>query len=300
MVNLHFKKITYPDMETVWKYLSKEKGKTCDFSYGGIFMWVDYFQYEYAIFEETLFIKGLMDNDDSTITYSLPIGKLPIAESVKSLMNYCRQQNQTFILSAVPEYAITEISKLGPHKIIELPNWGDYLYDAETLAHLSGRKMAKKRNHINQFNRLYPNAIYEQITSKNINELKLFMYEFSFEPLPNKKAQIERELSANIINYISRNDNPMMGGLLKIDNKVVAFTIGDIKGDTLYIHIEKANRLIQGSYEMINSSFVTDVINNNPQIKYINREDDSGEEGLRKAKLSYYPIEILKKYAIIF
>lgn len=287
-------------MRIVWEYLSRENGRTCDFSYGGVFMWVNYFKYEYAILENTLFIKGVMDNDNSTTTYSLPIGKMALEKALHLLYEYCQQKGEDLILSSVPEYAIDEISDFNPRRIIELPDWGDYLYEANTLAFLTGKKMSKKRNHVNQFRRFYPNAIYERIKANNIDELKVFMTELSHTSPLNKTAQIERELSVNLIDFINCEDNPMIGALLKIDDKVIAYTIGDIKGDTLFIHIEKANRLISGSFEMINHAFASDMIDTFPQLKYINREDDAGEEGLRKAKLSYHPIKILKKYAIKF
>ena len=83
--------------------------------------------------------------------------------------------------------------------------------------------------------------------------------------------------------------------LLKSDNEVIAFTIGEIVDDVLMVHIEKANREYDGSFPTIQKLFATYCLENY-NIKFINREDDAGDEGLRKSKLSYKPINLIKKY----
>ena len=88
--------------------------------------------------------------------------------------------------------------------------------------------------------------------------------------------------------------------LLLADGKVCAFTIGDVKNDTLFIHVEKATRKTEGSYEMVNAMFARHIVENYPEIRFINREDDAGDMGLRMAKESYHPHSILKKYNILF
>ena len=84
-----------------------------------------------------------------------------------------------------------------------------------------------------------------------------------------------------------------MGGLIKADGKVVAFAFGEKVGDTLFVHIEKAKKDVQGAYQMIVKEFAL----HNPA-PYINREEDMGIEGLRRSKESYHPIEKLKKYSL--
>ena len=87
------------------------------------------------------------------------------------------------------------------------------------------------------------------------------------------------------------------GGLIRINGSVAAFTIGDrLNGDTYDVHFEKAYAGIQGAYAMINREFARWVREHHPDIKYLNREEDMGVEGLRKAKESYYPDLLLEKY----
>lgn len=297
---LQFNPVTHENMEEIWRYIQNEPGRTTDFSYGGILMWVDYFKYEYCIYEDTLFIKGVVENDIEKPAFSIPIGKLSLSESISILKDYCRENKLELEFSAVPEYALEEMSSLHPSSIEELSDWGDYLYDAEMLATVKGKKMNKKRNHINQFLIHYPDYRYEPMTKENAKDALAFMDIFDLEGDSTDMARVERGLSRQMIGRMIEGDTHILGGMLYVNGEVAAYTLGDIKGDTLFIHIEKATRHISGSYEMINHLFAENICGIYPEIKFINREDDAGDEGLRKAKESYHPIQILKKYNITF
>lgn len=297
---MEFKKITPEDMPVIWEYLKLEKGRTTDFSYGGVLMWIDYFKYEYAIENDTLYIKGVVENDLSKPAFSFPIGTLPFSETIKPLRRYCEENNLTLEFSAVPEYAIPEMEKLNPVSIEELSDWGDYIYESERLAGLAGKKMEKKRNHVHQFESHYPEFKFLPLTSENADDALAFMDIFENEGDKNAIAAEERLLSRFLISRIKSGDKELKGGILYVGKEVAAYTIGDIKNDTLFIHVEKALRKFLGSYEMINWLFAKEMCDKNPNIRFINREDDSGDPGLRFAKESYHPAEILKKYNVIF
>ncbi|MDE6511713.1 MAG: hypothetical protein K2L00_06440, partial [Muribaculaceae bacterium] len=125
---LKFRPITHSDMEKIFHFLQMEPGRTTDFSYAGVLMWVDYFKYEYAILDDTLFIKGVVENDTDTPAFSLPIGKMPLKESLDKIRRYCRSHNISPVLSAVPEYALEDLEAAGISSINPLEDWGDYLY----------------------------------------------------------------------------------------------------------------------------------------------------------------------------
>ncbi|MDE6291397.1 MAG: phosphatidylglycerol lysyltransferase domain-containing protein [Muribaculaceae bacterium] len=296
--NLKFKPITHADMETIFRYLQMEPGRTTDFSYAGILMWVDYFKYEFAISDDTLFIKGVVENDTDTPAFSLPIGKLPLKESLERIRKYCNGHNIPPVLSAVPEYALEELDKAGISSVNPLEDWGDYLYDAKMLSTLTGKKMSKKRNHVNKFESLYPGSRLEPLDASNIDRAIDFMTTIDEEGDDVPMAVEERRMTRKLLELIKEGDIRLEGAILMIGDEVAAFTIGDVKNDTLFVHVEKASRAFEGSYEKINKEFAALMCGRHPEILYINREDDSGDEGLRKAKQSYHPVEILKKYNI--
>ena len=295
-----FKKITPENMPEVWHYLQQEKGRTTDFSYAGVLMWVDFFNYEYAVYDDTLFIKGVVENDLSLPAFSLPVGKLSLAESVEILKEYCAANNMRLEFSAVPEYALEDMKALNPVNVEELKDWGDYLYTAEALSTLAGKKMCKKRNHVHQFEAAYTDWAALPLTAGNAKDAMKFMDVFDLEGDSTDMAAAERQLSRYLISRIADGDTTLEGLILYVDGEVCAYTIGDVKGDTLFVHVEKATRNVTGSYEMINYLFAQSMTRKHPEIEYINREDDSGDIGLRMAKESYHPVEILKKYNITF
>lgn len=287
-------------MPLIMSYLVEEKSRTTDFSYGGVYMWINYFHYEYAIVADTLFIKGRVENDRTRTAFSLPIGRLPLAASVAILKQYCHEAGIPLLFSAVPEEYAETFRALGASSVEPLEDWSDYLYDASQLASLSGKKMAKKRNHVHQFENACPDWSIEPLTPENASEALAFMDIFDGEGDNTPAARAERLMTRRLINHFSECPELMEGALLRAGEKVCAFTIGDIKDDTLFVHVEKATRVVPGSYEAVNAYFARMMIEKYPQLKYINREDDAGDEGLRRAKQSYHPLTLLRKYNVTF
>lgn len=295
-----FKPITQADMSVIMTYLEHAPGRTTDYSYGGLLMWVDYFNYEYCIIEDTLFIKGVVENDLSREAFALPIGRLPLSKSLGVLKTWCERHDVPLVLSAIPAEGLEMLRPFRPKAVELLTDWGDYLYDAADLAWLKGKRYSKKRNHVNQFMNSVSDWHLDPLTPSNAIEAMKFMDIFDLEGDNTPMAIEERQLTRNMIKAIADGDKGMEGALLYAEGKVCAFTIGDRRGDTLFIHIEKATRQVPGSYEAINTLFARSMTEAYPEIKYINREDDSGDEGLRFAKESYHPVEVLKKYNVIF
>lgn len=295
-----FRKVTRESMAEIWSVLKQEPGRTTDFSYGGLFMWVDYFNYEYAITGGTLFIKGVVESDRSKPAFSLPVGRMPMADSMALLRRYCEANGLELELSAVPEYALPELRRIGAVKIEELTDWGDYLYNAIDLATLAGKKYGKKRNHVNQFLSAETDWRLDDMNSSNAADALAFMDVFDLEGDDNDSARAERQLTRSAIREMMQGDSVMEGAILYAGGKVCAFAIGDVKGDTMFVHIEKATRTVPGAYEMINKEFAARMLELHPEVKYINREDCAGDEGLRQAKESYHPVELLRKYNVIF
>ena len=169
----------------------------------------------------------------------------------------------------------------------------DYIYLSDDLINLKGKKYQPKRNHISFFQKNF-NWKYEKISSENIPEcLKMAENWLGLSQHEDKDSLIqELEIIRKAFDFYEILG--YKGGLLRIDGEVVAFTMGEeISKNIFCVHFEKAYTDIRGAYQMINRQFVTNELSD---YKYINREDDTGSENLRKAKLSYYPIIIADKY----
>ena len=154
-------------------------------------------------------------------------------------------------------------------------DYADYIYLRSDLSTLKGKKFQSKRNHLNKFRSNYPNYTYKPLTSDLI------------------PACLELETSMTAaLQHLEQLD--VIGGVLYVEDEIVAFTFGaPINQTTFDTCVEKANTAVEGAYAMINYEFANHIPS---QYIYINREEDLGLEGLRKAKLSYQPEVILEKY----
>ncbi len=168
----------------------------------------------------------------------------------------------------------------------------DYLYDAERLISLSGKKLHSKKNHYNAFQKNY-NFTYRRITENDIDECKaLFDLWYSDKDEGAKLLTESRGATFRLLDNLKTLD--VVGGLLEVDSKIIACSVGErICKDTALIHVEFANTDYRGAYAAINREFVK---NEWADCKYINREEDMGDEGLRRAKESYQPIGLVDLY----
>jgi hypothetical protein len=165
----------------------------------------------------------------------------------------------------------------------------------EELATLSGKKFQPKRNHINQFLRAFPDYEFLKITPEIVSQC--IDLESVWEKRHDSENESEsRKIERKAITVALENFDALglQGGALKVNGKIVAFTYGSpINSSVFDIACEKADTEIIGAYAMINNLFAKQIPEN---FVYLNREEDLGIEGLRKAKLSYQPYEILPKF----
>ena len=171
----------------------------------------------------------------------------------------------------------------------------DYIYDSQALIHLSGRKYHGKRNHLARFQRSY-NWSYEDITPQNYADCKAIAHEWCVQNGGcGKEDGTDNENCAINMAFRSFEELALSGGLLRVDGKPVAFTVGEeINPEVYLLHFEKALNGYEGLYAAINHEYAAKNLEN---YRYINREEDLGIEGLRKAKLSYNPAILLEKYS---
>lgn len=294
-----FRSLTTADIPSIKKYIADNPWRTCDYTVGGIFMWLDYFDYEFCIYRDTLFIKGESENNRGNTAFSLPLGELPLNESATLLADYCASAGRRLEFSAIPESMAVELAGVTGGRLEMLDGWSDYLYDASALATLSGKVYSKKRNHVNRFLADNPDYRFEAVGVSNVAEVRQFMLGVDLSD----KSDVDTaayELSQCIDVVDNLGAYGFEGALLRDNNgRVCAVTFGEVVGDTLYVHIEKMDHDIAGAGETINKLFAGSMTEKYPQIRFINREEDMGDEGLRYAKNSYHPVSLLKKYNVI-
>lgn len=173
----------------------------------------------------------------------------------------------------------------------------DYVYAIDDLADLKGRKFQKKRNHLNRFRAAHPNYRVLPLTVCNLSLAQHMVnewYRLRMKADPEGNYLLENiALARGFQNFFSLG---MEGILLMDEGEVLAVTMGSrLSGDTFDIHFEKAREDVDGAYTAVNAEFARYLREKYPEVKYLDREDDMGLEGLRKAKLSYYPDHMIEK-----
>lgn len=295
---LEFRNLTNESVAEIYPYLKGFKGMSCDYTAGGIFMWIDYFKYQYCIYGDTLFIKSVAEDNLERVAFAQPLGTMPLNEAVALLRDYCQQEGIELVFSAITEFNLEKFIDLNPTRIYPLKAWSDYVYTMEALSTLSGKKLGKKRNHCNRFAQENPDAQLVPITSENIDAVCHCFSAICATASDAPMALYEREQVWRVLENIEH--YPFESACLMTDERVVAFTIGEVLNNVLHIHVEKSLREVNGAAETINWQFARYIAQTHPQVEWINRQDDAGDEGLRRAKQSYYPAFLLGKYNVIF
>jgi hypothetical protein len=174
----------------------------------------------------------------------------------------------------------------------------DYLYAIDALAELKGKKLQRKRNHCNRFRLLHPGCTVQPITDENTPQAEAMLQSWYAAKLaadPTANFYLEQAAISKALRY--RKELGMEGLLLMDKNRPIAMTMGSaLSENTFDVHFEKAMEDMDGAYAVINREFARYLKEKYPQLQWLNREDDLGLEGLRKAKLSYCPDHLVEKH----
>lgn len=263
---------------------------SCDAAFGTIYIWRKAYCTRICHFEDYLLTAYLFDKGN--IYYDYPIGTGDISRAIKLMEDYAKKIDRTPFFSASGLKQCREMKRLLPNYTCkELRDNYEYVYLSESLAMLKGRKLHGKRNHLNNFKSKYSYS-YEELDKHNFNDA---LYVVKKWYLQHTSDEEDNEYEAFAINEAFKyyKELKFKGGLLKVDNLPVAMTLGEAVTDNCFVvHFEKALNTVDNAYAAINNMFSQTLT----QYKYVNREEDLGIEGLRKAKLSYRPQILLEKF----
>ncbi|NBK92795.1 DUF2156 domain-containing protein [bacterium 1XD21-13] len=293
-MEINLKRPELEDRAQINYYLGYADTRSCEMTFANSYLWSRHYDVGFAIIEDML----VFGHTAGEVSFTVPVG--PGGQEARKrvldmLMVYCEERNVPFQLHNVTKEDFDRLEELypGEFSIVYEREYADYVYETEKLIHLSGKKYHSKKNHINKFKALYPDWRYEPITRDNLEEC--FQMGLRWRELNGCEEDEEKHAEICVtLNFLRLFEElEMRGGALRVNGKIVAFTIGEPVGkDTLVVHIEKAFSDIQGAYTMINQQFAE---HEGEGFTYLNREEDMGEEGLRQAKMSYKPVFLIEK-----
>ncbi len=290
---LPFRPIALTDAARFHAAYQKDGYPISDQSFGICFMWKDAQQMQWCEIDGCVFLRFLYNG---AFYYTPPLGAREFAAALRLIRADACARGEPLRLSPLTEENYRQAEAVLGSPAVAMPAYFDYVYLVSDLATLAGKKYHAKRNHIAYFERTYAYT-YEPLGPENLADCRA-MLEAWYEMNDGEKSKAltdERRAIHTALEYYA----PLgfVGGLLRVDGKVIAFTFGErLDEENFVVHVEKAFYDYRGAYPMINREFVRRAL---LSYRYINREEDTGDENLRRAKESYHPALLRRKYTLI-
>lgn len=289
MSDLQFSPVTLERMNEYLERFAQCPAPSSDYSYTNLWGWAEEYGLEWAWTDTQVWVRQTRPD----IVYWAPLGPWDTVDWAN-----CPYMKEARTYQRVPQQLV-ELwqTQLGDRvQVEEARGQWDYLYNVEDLATLSGNRFHKKKNHVNQFKKHYQYE-YHPMTPDCVEHVMALQDEWCQWRECEESEALLAENEA-IIRVLEEWDviPGLLGGAIYVDGEMVAYTVGEkLTDETLVVHFEKGKNGYRGVYQAINNLFVSA---EGEGFTFVNREQDLDDEGLRKAKLSYQPVDFLKKYTV--
>lgn len=291
---IEFTKIQISQKEAYEKILFTQGERNCEYSFANQFLWGR---------QEIAFLQGCIAyfaHFNGRSVYPYPIGDGDKKQVIAAVLEDAAQRGIPCRMSSLTQGDREELESWFPGQFHFKPdrNGMDYVYALEDLADLRGRKYQKKRNHVNRFRSDHPDFQVLPLSPENLPDAQAMVegwFRTHTEENPDRDYLLEKiAVARGFQNYEALG---MEGIALVEGGRILAVTMGTrLSPETFDIHFEKALEDVEGAYAAVNCEFARYLRLKHPDVKFLNREDDMGLEGLRKAKLSYLPHHMAEKY----
>jgi hypothetical protein len=296
-MDLEFRPISLSDQTVFNQYLSQCPQKTSDYSFVNVWSWASAYDLEWAQTDELCWLR----QNHPTPQYWAPIGNWQAIDWLRYFERFPQFKSSMIRvpeqLARLWEAVLGDLISISPDR-----DQFDYIYDADELITLKGNRFHKKRNLLHQFHKKYDYQ-YVVMSSEFVEAAMAMQNNWCTWRECDSDVQLENEnmAIAKVLSNWDRLDGIIGGGIL-VKGAMVAYTIGERLGDdSLVVHFEKGDTQYKGVYQAVNQMFVEHEASGlKSGIKWINREQDLGDAGLRRSKESYHPVGFLKKYRVDF
>ncbi len=279
-------------------FYEKQPYRLCDYTVGVAFMWRKFLKTAYCIHADMLVCRITLKAGDY---FTFPVGNGNLTAALCFLREYCQKNAIPLRFAGVPEKAVPLVLQhFGNRcKVKEWRDSADYLYTYNTFLHFPGRHLASKRNHLRRFWKENPTSIFLPLEHADVPRAIAFIQHFAQQrAAAGTVSAVEQEEWQRSCELLENMQSlGIKAGILQKDGNIIAVTAGEIVRDMLCVHVEKADTRYNGAYQAISNAFARYMATDG--VVCINREDDAGDMGLRKSKLSYRPCALLMKYEII-
>ncbi len=290
-----FKEITIEDKELIDSYIINKK-ENSEMSFVNLYIWKDYYQSRYCICDGMMVFIHTVPDGKRVCSY--PCGRGDVLSCLTKLKEYFAQTGEALVITNATRKEADDFKRFFPcATVTENRDFEDYVYSTDSLISLSGKKLHAKRNHLNRFKNTYKGYVYRPITEDDFSRCIGFAKFISGNLDYSGEISDSGEIRSIELIFEKFHQLGLKGGLIEIEGNLAAFTVCEehIPGGAI-IHVEKADTAYDGIYVAINNEFASNELSHT---EFINREEDMGLEGLRKAKLSYRPCRMVEKFICI-
>lgn len=291
------------DISWVQPLLAAEGLPLCNYSFPVLFCWKDAYGFQYAPLDRRLLVRL---NSSWGHSYLWPAGEGDPTPALEALTQDARAEGHPLRLIGLTLYHKNWLEDHYPGRFLfqEVRDGFDYLYSVDRLADLPGKKLHAKRNHIHRLDENCPGWTWAPLTSQDIPACLALDAAWHQEALtretPGGLSSLDDEHQALVLALTHLHTLGLEGILLRWQEEILGFSLGAPLTETIFdVHFERAQGAIQGAYPAVNRSFAQYIRQRHPQVRYLDREDDMGLPGLRKAKLSYYPDHLQVNFSAV-
>ena len=293
---LEFKPIQVKSVPRLRKYYSRCDYRLCEYSAGVKLMWRQHWRPAFAESHGCLVVLNQSHHFGHIFDYPVPLpGVGDVDAALDDIDEWCREHAMAPIFGVVPAEEREHLLERYPYTVVDNDRlWQDYLYRAEDLMTFAGRRYSGQRNHINKFRKLYPDARYRPLAREDAEKVEAFWEEF--HRVFNKEQALAKLEVCSARKLMRQVGKPWVrAGAMELEGKLIAISLAEVCGDTLVCHIEKGLPQYEGVYPAMVQAFAAA---NAQGLRWINREDDAGDRGLRTSKLQYLPAELGAKVRV--
>ncbi len=294
---IDFNEIQIEDKSLFDRFISQGICENSEFTFTNLFIWRHAYRFRYAVLADHLCVIGHYRGKMPLLFPPIGPGNDQYPKAMEMLKNYFSKVGTPFVMKAVTadQKSLLEHAMTDRITFKEDRNNYDYVYCTKDLIELEGKKYRQKRNHINKFKASY-DYTFEPIDTTNIDACLETAVDWALQRSGDEGIQEEKRAILEMFENFEALS--IKGAALRVGGTIQAFTLGEqLNHNTAVIHIEKANTDYHGSYTAINQMFAQHYLQ---EFSYINREEDMGIPGLRKAKESYHPTKMIVKYTGFF
>ena len=293
---MEFRPLSLSDKEAVQRITMGGPYRNCDINFMNLMSWRSLFGTELAASPGRLVFRFMLRD---RLAYQVVVADGSWCETLEQVAADAHRKGYPLLLMGVCRHAMIEIEHAFPGRFRFLlsRDFCDYVYRRDALAMLAGKKLQAKRNHANKFSRLYPDYEFAPLRRKDLDDCRELAARWA-AGRPAADGFIDYGSEQRSIHFVLDHWEALggLGGVVRVDGRLVAFTYGaPVNNDTFDVCVEKADTDYEGAYAVINRDFVHSLPG---RYVYVNREEDIGAAGLRKAKLSYHPVVLLEKFAV--